>query len=45
MELYILDTCYNPTAAANNRLFSYASAWKKHGIKTTFSICSSTVKV
>ena len=34
-ELYILDTCYNPTAASNNRLFSYASAWKKHGVKTT----------
>ena len=34
-ELYILDTCYNPTAASNNRLFSYASAWMKHGVKTT----------
>ena len=35
MELYILETCYYPTAAANNRLFSYATAWKKHGVNTT----------
>lgn len=35
-EIYILDTCYNPTAASNNRLFSYAMAWNKQGVKTTF---------
>lgn len=34
-EIYIIDTSYNPTAASNNRLFSYALAWKKRGVKTT----------
>lgn len=34
-EVFILDSSYNPTAASNNRLFSYALAWKKQGVKTT----------
>jgi glycosyltransferase involved in cell wall biosynthesis len=35
-ELYIIDSCYNATAAATNRLFAFALALKNKGVCVTF---------
>ncbi len=35
-ELYILDSCYNPTAAATNRLLAYGLALQKKGVQVTY---------
>ena len=36
MELYILDSSYNPTSAGVNRLLAFGLALQKKGVKVTY---------